>query len=95
MKQNTKQTLVKDIVYEDIVMPKNTGAGIIIAVFVFFFGFGVVWHILWLMSLGVVGAIVAILSRSFADESHTERVISAEKIAQTEAALRVGFATHI
>jgi cytochrome o ubiquinol oxidase subunit 1 len=71
--------------YEDIIMPKNTSVGIFIGAFVFFFGFGVVWHIWWLAIFGLVGAIACIFIRAFTEE--TEYVLPAARVAQIEASL--------
>lgn len=70
--------------YEDIRVPKNSGAGAIIGGFVFLFGFGIVWHIWWLAVVGAAGAFVSVLVRSFAED--TERVIPASEVARIEAA---------
>lgn len=51
--------------YEDIHMPKNTSAGVIIGIFSFVFGFAMVWHIWWLAAVGVLGMIGTVLRRSF------------------------------
>ena len=72
--------------YEDVVMPKNTAAGLIIAGFVFLVGFGIVWHIWWLAIIGLIGAIVSLVVRVFTEE--TEHVIPAAEVARTEAGLR-------
>ena len=77
--------------YEDIVVPKNSGVAIVIAAFVFFIGFGTVWHIWWLAGFGLIGAIVGILVRGFTEE--TERVIPAEEVARTEEGLRARYAS--
>jgi cytochrome o ubiquinol oxidase subunit 1 len=76
-------------VYEDIVMPKNTGAAVIIAGFVFLLGFGIVWHMWWLALIGLIGATVGILIRVFTEE--TEYIIPAEEVARTEKALRARY----
>jgi cytochrome o ubiquinol oxidase subunit 1 len=72
--------------YSDIVMPRNTGAAPVIAAFVFLAGFGIVWHIWWLLALGLAGAIIGIFVRAFAED--TERIIPAAEVAATEARLR-------
>ncbi len=69
--------------YEGFHMPKNTGMGIYISVFAFFFGFAIVWHIYWLALLGAVGVIVCVAVRSFDEE--TEYELTAEEIAKHEA----------
>lgn len=38
--------------YEEIHMPKNSGAGIVIAAFSTIFGFAMIWHIWWLAIVG-------------------------------------------
>jgi hypothetical protein len=72
-----------DIVYEDIMMPKNTAMGIYISGFVFLAGFALVWHIWWLLVVGLIGAIVCIIIRSFDED--TEHVIPAATVAEMEA----------
>lgn len=51
--------------YHDIHMPKNTGIGFIIAVMSGFFGFGIIWHIMWLVALGIIGVIVSVIARTY------------------------------
>ncbi len=51
--------------YEDIHMPKNTPVGFIIAVFSGLFGFGIIWHISWMIPLGLIGMIVCVVKRVF------------------------------
>jgi cytochrome o ubiquinol oxidase subunit 1 len=70
------------LLYEDIVMPKNTGMGIYISGFVFLAGFALVWHIIWLIVFGLVGAITCVVIRSLDEE--TEYVIPAAEIARME-----------
>jgi len=52
-------------VYKDIHMPKNTGTGFIIALLSGAFGFGMVWHITWLIFAGLIGVAATIIIRSF------------------------------
>lgn len=68
--------------YEAIELPKNTGMGIYMAGFAFLLGFGLVWHMLWLAVLGLIGAIVCFIIRSF--DEHTEYELSAEEVAEME-----------
>lgn len=51
--------------YEDIHMPKNTSIGLIIGVFSFPFGFGMVWHIWWLVAVSFLVMVLAAIYRSF------------------------------
>jgi len=54
--------------YEDIHMPRNTGAGVYISVAGFFLCFGLIWHIWWLGLASFVGMIVAFIVRSFDED---------------------------
>jgi cytochrome o ubiquinol oxidase subunit 1 len=54
--------------YEDIHMPRNTGAGIYIAAFAFVASFALVWHINWLAIVGIIGIIVCAIARTFNDD---------------------------
>jgi cytochrome o ubiquinol oxidase subunit 1 len=69
--------------YEDIYLPKNSGAGIFIAGFGFVLCFAMVWHIWWLAILGLLGAITAIIIRI--SDDNTEYKISARRLAQLDA----------
>ena len=80
-KQNP--TAAKKPVYEDIRVPKNSGAGIVLAGFAFLFGFAVVWHILWLGLIGLAGVLVTLIVRLTAED--TERIIPASEVAKIEA----------
>lgn len=51
--------------YADIHMPHNTATGFIIAVFSGLFGFGLIWHIYWMIGLGLIGIFGAIIARTF------------------------------
>ena len=70
-------------VYQDIELPKNTGAGVIIAGFAMVFGFAVIWHIWWLVLVAFVAAVVAIIVRTTQDQ--TEYVISAAELKRLDA----------
>lgn len=69
--------------YEDIECFKNTGMGIYISCFAFLAGFAIVWHIYWLIALGLVGAIACVIVLSFDDEM--EYVLPASEVAKIEA----------
>jgi cytochrome o ubiquinol oxidase subunit 1 len=69
--------------YQDIVVPRNTGAGLIIGAFSLFFGFAMVWHIWWLAIAGLLGVIASLIARTFDDHIHT--VLSAEQVRSIEA----------
>jgi cytochrome o ubiquinol oxidase subunit 1 len=71
-------------VYKAIRVPKNSGAGIILAGFAFLFGFAIVWHILWLGIAGFLGVLITLIVRLSSED--TERVISAKEVAEIEGA---------
>lgn len=77
-----KKAGIKKPLYEDIVMPKNTAAGIYISAFAFLAGFGFVWHIIWMILLGLIGIVVTIVMRSL--DEHTEYVITAAEVQRIE-----------
>lgn len=70
---------------EDILMPKNTGAGVIIAGFSLLIGFALIWHIWWLAALALVGGLAVIIVRLSNDD--TEYIIAAKEVAKHEAAI--------
>jgi cytochrome o ubiquinol oxidase subunit 1 len=67
---------------EDIELPKNSGIPVFIALGAFMFGFGIIWHMWWMVVLGFLIAVVCMLIR-FMDE-HTDYVIPAAEIAKKE-----------
>lgn len=79
-----KQASTKhEVSYQPIIVPKNSPLGLIIAVFAFMVGFGVVWHIWWLVIVGFMGAVISVIVRISSDE--TERVIAVAAIQKSEA----------
>jgi cytochrome o ubiquinol oxidase subunit 1 len=54
--------------YEEIHMPKNSGAGIIIAAFATVFGFAMIWHIWWMAIVGFAGIVVTWIIKSFDED---------------------------
>jgi len=70
--------------YVDILMPKNTGAGVFIGGFALVFGMAIVWKIWPLVFVGLFGAIVTIIIRATHDDP--EYVITAKELQQMEAA---------
>ncbi len=70
--------------YEDIRLPRNTAYGIYIAGFSFLFGFGVIWHIPFLMALGLIGAIVCLVKRAFMEEHEIEYILTASEVRKLE-----------
>lgn len=69
--------------YEDIHLPKNSGAGIMIGSFALLIGFGLVWHIWWLAALGLAGVIASLILRTGDDDS--EYLLTADEVKNMEA----------
>ncbi|MGF7229363.1 MAG: cytochrome o ubiquinol oxidase subunit I, partial [Candidatus Saccharibacteria bacterium] len=88
--QKTSKSPMPPHKYVDIILPKNTCAGMVIAGFAFLFGFAVVWHILWLGVIGMLGVITAIIIRMNNDE--TEYVVPASEVKAIEDARRKQYA---
>jgi cytochrome o ubiquinol oxidase subunit 1 len=55
--------------FQDIVMPDDSGAGIILGGLSFVFAFAMVWHIWWLAIVAALGMLAALLSQTFRDEA--------------------------
>lgn len=72
------------LTYQDIHMPKNTSAGVIIAIFSGIFGFAMVWN-MWIPAIiGFVGAIGAVIAKTF--NTDVDYYIKAEEVKETEMA---------
>lgn len=69
-------------VYEDIELPKNSGFGFLIAGFAFLFGFGMIWHMWWLVLVSLMLAVFMIIKRALDDD--TEFVITAKELAKMD-----------
>jgi cytochrome o ubiquinol oxidase subunit 1 len=68
--------------YTDIWLPKNTGAGVIVGLFALIFGAAIIWHIIWLVIVGLVGVIITLIIRLTNDE--TEEKLTAAEVAKRE-----------
>lgn len=62
----------------DIEMPKNSAMGVIICVFGFLAGFGLVWYIWWLVVAAALAIIAAMIGRGFVRD--TEKIIPAHEV---------------
>lgn len=56
-------------VFHDIEMPKNTSLALFIAGFSLIGGFALIWHILWLIPVGLLGIVICILIRISSDNN--------------------------
>ena len=70
--------------YAAIRLPRNSGVGAVLGATTFVIGFGIIWHIWWLASLGLVATIGAVITRSFV--TNTEHTITAKQLADLESA---------
>lgn len=64
--------------YEDIWLPKNSSVGMIIGVLAGLFGFGVIWHMWWLVGVSLLAIIIVSVIRTLNDDS--EQRISANEL---------------
>ena len=65
-------------------MPRNSPTGFVIAFFAFFIGFAAIWHIWWIVILGLLAAAVTMMVFGWSEDR--EREISASEIARAEQA---------
>jgi cytochrome o ubiquinol oxidase subunit 1 len=72
--------------YESIEVPRNSPTGFITAFFAVLTGFALIWHIWWLVALGLVGAYATFVV--FAWRDVTEDKIPAEEVARADRANR-------
>jgi cytochrome o ubiquinol oxidase subunit 1 len=77
--------------YEPLELPKNSPVGIVNAFFSFITGFALVWHIWWLVALGLIGILVAGFAFAFRNEDEVE--VSVKEIMQFDQAHRTEAAT--
>jgi len=68
--------------YEPIHMPRNTATGFVIAIFSGIFGFGMVWHIYWMIGMGLIGIVATIMARTF--NKNIDYYVTSEEIMKTE-----------
>jgi cytochrome o ubiquinol oxidase subunit I len=71
-------------------MPRNSSTGFINAFFAVITGFALIWHIWWMVVLGVFGAFVTVLFFTFRAKEEVE--ISAEQLAQFDREHQTEFA---
>jgi len=67
-------------VLEDIELPKNSSLGFFMAIAAGFFGFGVIWHLWWLVAIAFVAIVVLVIIRTMNDDSTF--IITKEELAK-------------
>ena len=75
---------VREPDYRDIEMPRNSPTGFVCAFFATVMGFALIWHIWWMVILGLVGAFATFVV--FAWRDHDEYVIPANEVARIDRA---------
>jgi cytochrome o ubiquinol oxidase subunit I len=68
--------------YEAIEMPRNSATGFVSAFFATFIGFGMIWHIWWMVAVSFVGAFATFVV--FAWRDRTDDVIPAGEVARLD-----------
>jgi cytochrome o ubiquinol oxidase subunit 1 len=63
-------------------MPKPSGTGFISAFFAVSLGFGLIWHIWWLVGVAIIGCIGMLLWQAW--DTDRDRYISAEQLEEFE-----------
>lgn len=78
---------VKSIMaYEDIVMPNNSGVGVLLGIVAVVFSMAVIWKLSWLAVIALVVGIIIFLNRI--DKDETEYVLSASDVKRLDARAR-------
>jgi len=72
--------------YEPIPIPRNSPTGFVTAFFAVVTGFALIWHIWWLVLVGLAGAYVTFVV--FAWRDHDEELIPVEEVARLDRANR-------
>jgi cytochrome o ubiquinol oxidase subunit 1 len=87
-KQRARQQakLGEEPLYTEIEMPRNSPTGFICAFFATFMGFGLVWHIWWIVVLAALGAYATFVV--FAWRDRVEDIISGNAVARIDRAYR-------
>jgi cytochrome o ubiquinol oxidase subunit 1 len=68
--------------YTDIWLPKNSGAGAIVGLFALMFGIGIIWHMWWLLIVGLLGVIVTLIIKL--TDNEPDYKLSAAHVAKHE-----------
>jgi cytochrome o ubiquinol oxidase subunit 1 len=88
MKQKARESLQmsEEPQYTAIEIPRNTPTGFVTAFFAVVTGFALIWHIWWLVIVGLVGAYATFVVFAWRDVSETE--IPAAEVAKIDRANR-------
>ncbi|WP_409415073.1 cytochrome o ubiquinol oxidase subunit I [Comamonas sp.] len=79
--------------FEDLHMPKNTGAGFVISMIAMVLGFALIWHIWWLAIVSFAGVILSSIIHTF--NYNRDYYIPASEVQATEDARTEQLARHV
>jgi cytochrome o ubiquinol oxidase subunit 1 len=84
MKQKARESLqlLDEPQYKPIEIPRNTPTGFVTAFFAVVTGFAMIWHIWWLVALGLLGAYGTFVAFAWRDVAETQ--IPAEEVARID-----------
>ncbi|HEX4505255.1 MAG TPA: cytochrome o ubiquinol oxidase subunit I [Alphaproteobacteria bacterium] len=82
MKARAQEEKLTETVYEPIEIPNNSPTGFITAFFAVVMGFAAIWHIWWMVVVGLLGAFVTFIV--FAWRKQDEYELPADELAQLE-----------
>jgi cytochrome o ubiquinol oxidase subunit 1 len=82
--ENRRLTELPD--YTPIEMPRNSPTGFVVAFFAVLTGFALIWHIWWIVIIGLLGAFGTFVV--FAWRDHSEYLLSARELARIDAERR-------
>jgi cytochrome o ubiquinol oxidase subunit 1 len=72
--------------YHEIEMPRNSATGVVSAFFSTVMGFGLIWHIWWMVAVAFVGAFITFVVFAWSD--NREKIIPVEEVARINRANR-------
>jgi cytochrome o ubiquinol oxidase subunit 1 len=76
--------------YEPIEVPRNSATGFVTAFFAVVTGFALIWHIWWMVIVGVIGAVATMLAFAWREQEEVE--IPADEVARIDREYRTEFA---
>ena len=85
--------LLEEPDYGDIEVPRNSPTGFVCAFFATFIGFGLIWHIWWLVAFALLGAFATFVV--FAWRDRTEERVPAQEVARIDRANRQSRAAYL
>ena len=86
VEERKAKRLAEEPRYEPIEVPRNSATGFITAFFATIMGFAMIWHIWWLVALGLVGAYATFVVFAWRDVSESR--IPASEVAEIDRAHR-------